>query len=52
MEDWIKVAKDRAKSEAECFIENMKDIAEEEEVEPIWFIEEVIKNVHNLKDKI
>lgn len=52
MKNRIKIAKDRVKSEAGCFIENMKDIAEEEKVDSIWFIEEVIKNVHNLKDKI
>ena len=51
MEQWFKEAKDRAKVEAECFIDSMKSIAEEENIDPIWFIDEVIKNIHNLKSE-
>lgn len=51
MEQWLKEAKDRAKVEAECFIECMRSIAEEENIDTIWFIDEVIKNIHNLKSE-
>ena len=51
MEQWIKEAKDRAKAEAECFIEDMKNIADKDNIDPIWFIDEVIKNIHSLKDE-
>lgn len=50
MEQWIKDAKELAKSEAEAFVENMKDIASVNNLDEIWFIEEVIKNIHNMKE--
>ncbi len=50
MEQWIKDAKELAKSEAEAFVENMKDIASANDLEEVWFIEEVIKNIHNIKE--
>lgn len=49
MDDWLVEAKERAKSEAKDFIENMNDIADELNIEPIWFIEEVVKNIQFLK---
>lgn len=51
MDDWLIDAKDRAKSEAEDFIETMTDIANRLNIEPIWFIEEVVKNIHQLREK-
>lgn len=52
MEQWIADAKDRAKTEAECFVEDMKHIAEKENLDPVWFIEEVVKNIHTIKENI
>ena len=49
MEQWLKDAKDRAKTEPGCFIDDMRYIAETEDLDPIWFIDEVIKNIHELK---
>ena len=50
MEEWLKQAKNRARVEAECFFEEMKEIADEENLEQEWFIEEVVKNIHLLKN--
>ena len=50
MEQWIKDAKELAKSEAETFVENMKYIASANDLEDVWFIEEVLKNIHNIKE--
>lgn len=50
MEQWIKDAKELAKSEAEAFVVNMKDVASANDLEEVWFIEEVIKNIHNIKE--
>ena len=50
MDDWLVDVKERAKSEAKDFIENMNDIANRLNIEPIWFIEEVVKNIHQLKE--
>ena len=44
MEQWLKDAKELAHSEAEDFIKNMNDIASKYDLEPEWFIEEVVKN--------
>ncbi len=49
MEKWLKEAKEIAGSEAKDFIENMNSIAEEKDLEPEWFLEEVIKNIHRFK---
>ena len=51
MEKWVKEAKEIAESEAKDFIESMNSIAEEKDLEPEWFLEEVIKNIHRLKGK-
>lgn len=50
MEQWLKDVKDRAKTEAECFVEDMKRIAEKENLDSVWFIEEVVKNIHTIKE--
>ena len=50
MEQWIKDAKELAKYEAETFVENMKYIASTNNLDDVWFIEEVVKNIHNMKE--
>lgn len=50
MEQWLKDAKELARSEAEDFIKDMTDIASKYDLEPEWFIEEVVKNIHRLKN--
>lgn len=52
MDDWIKEAKERARQEAEDFIALLNEVAEELNIEREWFIEETIKNVHQLKSKV
>lgn len=49
MEKWLKDAKELAKSEAEYFVENLKDIADANNLDAEWFVEEVIKNIHKIK---
>jgi len=49
MEKWLKEAKEIAKAGANDFIENMKGIAEEKDLEPVWFLEEVVKNIYRIK---
>lgn len=51
MEDWLKDAKELAKSEAEYFIENLTDVANANDLDAEWFVEEVIKNIHKIKGK-
>ena len=48
-EKWITEAKERAKEEAEQFVENMQYIAELEDIDEEWFIEEVVKNIHKIQ---
>lgn len=50
MDSWLVDAKEQAKSEAEYFIKDMNDIANRLNIDPIWFIEEVVKNIHQLKE--
>ena len=50
MEKWIKEAKERAKAEAEFFVESMVEIADEMNIERTWFVEEVVKHIHKIKD--
>ena len=52
MEQWIADAKDRAKAEAQDIVDNLKEIAFTEHLDEIWFIEEVIKNIHTIKENI
>ncbi len=50
MEQWLKDAKELAHSEAEDFIKDMNDIASKYDLEQEWFIEEVVKNIHQIKN--
>lgn len=50
MEQWLKDAKELARSEAKDFIKDMTDIASKYDLEPEWFIEEVVKNIHQIKN--
>lgn len=50
MEQWLKDAKAQAQNEAENFVQDMRYVAEQNNLEPDWFIEEVIKNIHKIKD--
>lgn len=50
MEQWIIDAKNRAKIEAQEIIDNLKEIAFTESLDEVWFIEEVVKNIHNMKE--
>ena len=51
IEQWLIEAKETAKIQAELFIEHMKRIADEENLEPVWFIEEVVMNIHKMKEE-
>lgn len=42
--------KKRAKIEAQEIVDNLKKIAITESLDEIWFIEEVVKNIHNIKE--
>lgn len=42
---WLKNIKMRAKFEAKLFIEDMTEIADSENIDSKWFIEEVIQNI-------
>ena len=50
-EQWLIEAKQTAKIQAELFIDHMKHIADEENLEPVWFIEEVVMNIHKMKEE-
>ena len=50
MEQWLKDAKKLAQSEAKYIVDSMKDMAIEHDLEAEWFIEEVVKNIHKIKD--
>ena len=50
MEQWIADAKDRAKVEAQDIVDNLKEIAFTEHLDEIWFIDEVVKNIHVIKE--
>lgn len=52
MEQWIVEAKDLAKNEAKEFVENMREVAFTNHLDDIWFIEEVVKNIHNIKENV
>ena len=45
MEDWLKDAKELAKSEAEYFVKNLIDVANTNNLDAEWFVEEVVKNI-------
>lgn len=48
-EQWLIDVKRQAKDEAEYFVENMREIANELNIDPEWFIGEVVKNIHITK---
>ena len=50
MEQWIIDAKNCAKQEAEDFVENLKYIAYRHDLDETWFVDEVVKNIHIIKD--
>jgi len=50
MEDWLKDAKELAKSEAEYIVKNLIDVANTNNLDAEWFVEEVVKNIHKIKD--
>lgn len=50
MEQWLKDAKELARSEAEDFIRDMTNLACKYDLESEWFIEEVVKNIHQIKN--
>ena len=45
MEDWLKDAKELAKSEAEYIVKNLIDVANTNNLDAEWFVEEVVKNI-------
>lgn len=47
--DWLEEIKDIAHTEAELFINNMKHLANKYDIEPDWFINEVLSNVRKMK---
>ena len=49
MEQWIIEAKELAKNEAKEFVENMREVAITNHLDEVWFIEEVVNNIHKLK---
>ena len=49
MEDWLKDAKELAKSEAEYFVESLIGIAHTNNLDTEWFVAEVVKNIHKIK---
>ena len=51
MEQWLKNAKEAAKWQAECFVKDMEEIACEDNLDPQWFITEVIKNINSIMRK-
>lgn len=51
MEKYILDAKERAKDEAERFIEKMCLVARDIDVDDEWFLEEVKKNIKLTKEK-
>ena len=50
MDQWLKLAKESAVVEAEYFVECIRTAAQRCDVEFEWFFDEVIKNMHRLKD--
>lgn len=50
MEQWIRDAKKLAKKQAQEFVDNLKEIASTENLDDVWFVEEVVKYIHVLKE--
>ncbi len=51
MEEWLHQAKIRAETEAKLFVDEMQLVAEANDLDFEWFIEEVVKNIHKEKEK-
>ena len=49
MDEWLKVAKERAKIEAEYFCHEIETIANEENIDVDWFYTEVLNNIHKIR---
>ncbi len=50
-EGWIISARALAKEEAGDFVEYLKHLAEVNDLDEKWFIEEVVKNINALKNE-
>jgi hypothetical protein len=50
MEQWLKEAKDTARNMAEEMVNEIRLAATEADLEPDWFLEEVVKNIHRIKN--
>lgn len=51
MEDWLKEAKEKAKEEAQDFVDSMYYVADKNDIDREWFLEEVVNNIHKIKNK-
>ena len=49
MNEWIKVANERAKIEAEYFCHEIETIANEENVDVDWFYTMVLNNIRKIR---
>lgn len=47
--DWLEEIKNIAHEEAEVFVNDMEHLANEHDIEPDWFINEVLSNVRKIK---
>ena len=45
MEQWVKDAVKLAKYQAESFVDDMREMASENDLDADWFIEEVVKHI-------
>lgn len=50
-EQWMKDAKKLTKTRAKLIFDELKELATEHHLDEVWFIEEVLKNIHALKQK-
>ena len=46
MEDWIRAAKELARTEAGHIIDELRSAADENNLDRVWFIEEVVANIN------
>ena len=51
MEDWLKEVKGKAKEEAQDFVDSMYYVADKNDIDREWFLEEVVNNIHKIKNK-
>lgn len=49
MEDWVREAKELARTEAGHIIDELRSVADENNLDRVWFIEEVVANINKLK---